>query len=193
MGIFDWIAGVGIAVLVLGGALYVFISDAEEYTGAKRVAAFVCRIVVYSLFASGLMAFMGVISFYGASQTWTQAQLALWGIKTYADVVSVEHHQTWGGRRLRRYVDAYTTTLRPAPQCGVENAVVELKEASSNSGRIYFYCVPSKGIAGVTNEIDWSLALLNLFYAGIFLFVGRFLFYVLRDGWRPMFDKPKRV
>jgi hypothetical protein len=190
----DSLLTTGIASLVVIATLLALIRNAEAYTGAVRIVAFACRTLFVALLAGGFLAFCIAVSIYGGMRLWNDVRVAVQGIETYADVVSTERHEAMRGRRLRRrYTHAYTTTLRPAPQCGIETTVVELDEAPVTGDRVRFYCVPDAGIAALSAEIDWSFALLALVFPVALWLTGDFLLFALQESWRPVFDKPKKA
>lgn len=186
-----------LALTYVGAALcvgfYFFIKNAEQFTGAVRVLAIVCRMISVIVLAVGLMLLGGFFARLFGLDAWNKIQLSLHGIEAQADVVSVRRHQVTRGRRFRkRSVDAYATTLKPSPQCGVELATIDLDERLNAGDRVYLYCVPTSGIVGRDINVRWGTYPLTLFFVAICCLGAWLLVSTILYGWRPLFENGPR-
>lgn len=180
-------------VYVVGGlciGFYLFIKDAEQFTGRVRVLAIVCRMISVIVLAAGLMAAGGFFTRLFVLDAWDKIQLSLYGIEAHAEVLSVRRHQVTRGARFRkRSVEAYATTLKPAPQCGTELVETELDEMPKVGDRVYLYCLPNTGIVARDISIRWGTYFVAMFFVAIFCFGAWLLISTLLYGWRPLLDK----
>jgi hypothetical protein len=189
----EWLLALMYVAGVLCVGFYFFIKDAEQYTGAVRVLAIVCRMISVIVLATGLMAVGGFFMHLFASDAWNKIQLSLYGIEAHANVLSVRRHQVMRGRRFRRRsVEAYAVTLKPAPQCGTELVEMELDEMPKVGDRVYLYCLPNMGIVARDIRIGWGAYFVTFFFVAIFCLGAWLLVSTILYGWRPLLVKGSR-